>query len=429
MPFENFIPADQLEQFLLFWNVVKNWIWIPLAIILFNLAVKFYLFLIIERWLKKGKWVVMEIKMPKEILKPIKAMESVMAHFWAVYDPPNPREKWLEGKISLSLSFEIVSLGGEPHFFIRVPDKFQYLVESAVYSQYPDVEITVVKDYAKEVPQDIPNKDWNLWGTDYIVTKPDSYPIKTYVSFETERETKEEKRVDPLAVLLEGMAKLRPGEQLWVQITAAPVANENKWITKGEMVKDKLAKRELKSAPKSMLQEAAEIIISGPATETPEKRETFPPEMRLTPGEKDVITGVERKIGKYGFNTNIRFIYLGKKEVFFMPNIRAPMGFFNAFATQNLNSIKPWGRTITKVHTILFWFLDKRLVYMRKRRMFRNYVNRFSPLFPRPGGTFVLNTEELASIFHFPSQIMAPAPTVPRVESKKREAPPGLPTE
>ena len=428
--FEELFPILGSAQFLLFWDIIKNWIWIPISFLLFQVTLNLYLYFVRERWKAKIKWVMLEIKIPREILKPIKAMESVFASMWAVYDPPNPREKWLEGKILLPFSLEIASIEGEPHFFIFVAERFQKLVESAIYSQYPDVQISIVDNYTKYVPADIPNKDWNLWGTDYILSKDDSYPIKTYPFFESGTEVIEEKRIDPVSSILEGMARLGKGEQLWVQITATPVTNlEVGWVTKGEMIRDKLAKRPLKAAQKPLIQEAAEILVFGPQAPPTQEKEMFPPEMRLTPGEKDIITGVENKIGKYGFSTNIRFIYLAKGDVFFTPHVRFAMGFFTSFSTQNLNTLRPWPRTITKVHTIFAWFLDARRLYIRKRRIFRNYIRRFPPLYPRKGGTFVLNTEELASLYHFPGKIVAPAPTLPRIEAKKREAPPTLPIE
>ena len=54
---------------------------------------------------------------------------------------------------------------------------------------------------------------------------------------------------------------------------------------------------------------------------------------------------------------------------------------------------------------------------------------RVSPAFPGKGGTFVLNTEELATMFHFPGKQYASAPFIKRIEAKTGEAPPGLPTE
>ena len=41
--------------------------------------------------------------------------------------------------------------------------------------------------------------------------------------------------------------------------------------------------------------------------------------------------------------------------------------------------------------------------------------------------TFVLNTEELATMWHFPGQILK-VPTLERIESKEASPPPNLPT-
>lgn len=68
---------------------------------------------------------------------------------------------------------------------------------------------------------------------------------------------------------------------------------------------------------------------------------------------------------------------------------------------------------------------------MRARKIFKNAVSRFTPLFPnRDGVLAILNTEEMASIFHFPIKITGlVSPTIARVESKKGGPPPNLPIE
>jgi hypothetical protein len=365
-----------------------------------------------------------------------------MDHLWqVVYDPPDAWEKWVDGKVQLSYAFEIVSIGGEAHFFIKIPKGLRDSVEASIYSQYPEAEISEGDDYSRYIPQDIPNGDWDMWGCDYKALKPSAYPIKTYVDFETEHESKEEKRVDPMAELFETMAKIKPGEQLWFQILAEPITDQElPWVTEGKKIRDDIARRNKKPGPerKSLLMEAADVLITGePPKEPPkEEKEMIPSEMKLTPGERDVITAVERKISKRGFNTTIRFIYLGQKEVFFKPKLKLIMSYLSAFFTQNLNGLVPYGQPyMTKVKKRLFplynIFMVRRL-YLKKRALFRRYRTRSTSAYPKNQmwpSPFVLNVEEMASIFHFPGKISAPAPFIERIDAKKGEAPSGLPVE
>lgn len=417
-----------------FWQIFKAWWWLVLPFLLIKPFLFLWLWWRQQLFTKTVPKIMLEVKIPREILKPIKAMENVFAGFWALYDPPNWKEKWIEGKYLLTLSLEIASIDGKTHFFIRVPKFFRDIVESNIYAQYPEAEIAEVKDYTENVPPDIPNEEYDLWGCSFQTLKEDIYPIKTYAKFFEERgETiaKEEKRIDPMAGLLEGMAKLGPGEQMWIQILIKPITGaENNIIERGKARVAKIVGRPEKPKVKPIIQEAAEILIFGPKEEEKPLPEIIPPEMKLTPGEREEVSAIEEKIGKYFFETAIRFIYLGKRDVFFKPHIRTPLAFFTQFSTQNLNGLKPWGRTITKVT----YFFVKRRLMLRKCRIFRLFKDRLPPLYPLNSkvggleGVFVLNTEELATIFHFPSKAVAIAPFMERIEAKKGEAPPGLPT-
>ena len=185
-----------------------------------------------------------------------------------------------------------------------------------------------------------------------------------------------------------------------------------------------------------MLQGAAEILISGvPTEEKKQEWEIIPPEMKLTPGEREILAAIEKKMSKPIFNVTGRFIYLGKRDVWFKPNFRLAFSFFNEYATNNLNALYPEGKTLTKIKkALIFQFLNIKLIhsrrhYLRCRRLFRNYIKRLSPFFPRSGGTYMLSTEEVASLFHFPSEETAPAPGVSRIEARKGSVPSSLPTE
>jgi len=441
-----------MDFFSLILLTLKNWWWLILPPILALPLKTLYLWwLRWEVWYKKKKWILLEIKPPKEILKPFKAMENIFSNLFGIIDIPNWRERWCEGELPLGgglwFSFEIASFGGEIHFYMRIPEFFRNAAESALYAQYPEAEISLVEDYTKNVPQDIPNKDWDMYGEDISLRKEDYYPIKTYSMFFEERAEimKEEKRLDPIDSLLESLAKLQSGEQVWIQFVTNPITDELiPWETMGRAAANRIAKRPAPTKPKSMIQEAAEVLITGkaPEEEPRERLELIAPELRLTPGEKEILTGIENKIKKHAYQTWIRTIYIYKKDApFFFGNYKILRSYLNQFMTENLNYFIYWGPTRSRIH---YWLRDRRL-YLRKRKQFRNYVERLPSLFPRtmtgeplfpfgfaprgPGirGTIILNIEELATIYHFPAKIITP--TVPYVEVKKGGPPTGLPIE
>ncbi|KPJ71614.1 hypothetical protein AMJ50_01225 [Parcubacteria bacterium DG_74_3] len=431
---------------------LKNWWWFFLPIILVFPFKTIYLWWIRwEMWYKKQKWILLEIKPPKEILKPFRAMEDIINVLWGIYDGANWRERWCEGELIKGpywMSFEMASIGGKIHFYMRILAVWRDMIEATIYSHYPEIEISVVDDYTRQVPQDVPNAEWDLYSEDYSTMKDDILPFKTYSAFFEERPEiiKEEKRLDPLDSLLEAMAKLKPAEQLWFQIVAAPITNGDiPWITKGKKIANQLAKRPAEKPARVVWREAADLLITGTITPPPkEEVGLIAPELRLTPGEREVLKGVENKISKQGFRTWIRIVYLYKrKEPHNRGNYKIIRSYFNHFMTENLNSLVFWGPTRTRIH---YWLKERRL-FLRKRKQFRNYIERLPSLFPRtedgvpfwpfglaprgPGirGTIILNSEELATLYHFPAKIEAVTPAITPIEAKKGGPPPGLPTE
>ena len=445
-----------IEEIVIFYGVVcqfvlgplgqflRNWWWFILPFLLKDFFLDRWLWWRNERWLEE-KWnpILLELKIPYDNVKPIRAMEIVMSNIWAtLYHMPDTWEKWIHGQLQTSMSLEMVSIEGRIHFYVRLNEGYRDAVEAAFYAQYPSIEIVEVEDYAKKIPLNIPNKDWDLWAADYKVFKPSAYPIKTYKEFETEREFTEEQKIDPVAVLLEAFSKIGPKEQLWIQIVIKPVGADtgSTWIDDALVIRDQLAKRpeEVVKGDKPILWEAAEVLISGAPEKKEEKKdESFlPPEMKMTPGERDVVAAIEDKASKPGFESFTRFIFLGKKGFFRKSNLRLPFIYYSSYITNNLNALYPLGKTLTKIH--YSWFLPlnsirDRRKYLRQRKLFRNYINRLPPLFPRlnstfKDGVFILNTEEVASLFHFPSWGVAPVPGVARVKTKTK-APPKLPEE
>ncbi len=434
--------------------LIRMWWWLITPIVLMFPLKTFYFWWI--RWdfwyPTKNKWLMLEIVPPREILTPFKAMEDVFSVIWTIYDDANWREKWCEGELPLApywFSLEIASIEGTIHFYIRCLDVHRHIIESVLYSHYPEVEITEVPDYTRNVPQNIPNEEWDVYGSDFDFMRPAAYPIKTYSRFFEpmgERIAKEEKRIDPITSLLEDMARIGPGEQVWFQIIAAPITNkEVPWIDEGKKIISKIARRPEPKKAKSTIGGAGDIfreVISLPPTDEefslpffPSKTSISPAvseegerEMIITPGEREILSAIEEKIKKPGFKTNIRGVYVYKRDSFNTVHRKIVESYAPHFYTLNLNLMKYFNESRTKVHYI--W--RTRRTYLRKKKMFRNYVDRFPPFFPiiTGLGNPILNTEELATLYHFPTRIGALfVPTVTRIESKKGGPPPGLPTE
>jgi hypothetical protein len=422
---------------------ISNWWWFPLPFILWPIFVKYYLKWRQHLWdlNERPESISLEIRPPSDIKKPIRAMEAVLHGFWQIYGPPNWYQKWMEGEQDLSFSMEIAGIDGVPHFLVRVPKPFRDLFESHIYSQYAEAEIREVEDYTKKVPSNIPNERWDFMGCGYQMVPNHFYPITTYKEFETEMEDDEEK-VDPIASLMESIATLKEGEQIWIQIKAKPVASDNDggFIEKAEAERDKLLNRvveEKNPEPRSILEMLLEFMtefkISDRASEEEKEEQRFAPEMMLSQGERRKVDGLERKISKKYFKCHIMHIYLGRKDVIDKAKFKMPMSYFNNFSNNNGGSIVPKGAFITKQEQNWYnWFLfPDRRKYLIKRKFIRNYIRRTPLYYPNvnPSGQFILNTEELATLFHFPSKIAAPPSILERVESKKAEAPWGLPTE
>ncbi|MBI5147988.1 MAG: hypothetical protein HZA37_02445 [Parcubacteria group bacterium] len=394
--------------------------WIVLPLTLFFVFRDLWLQYVRGEYRKSIQWVTLEVKVSRNILKTPKAMEQIFAAAHATYSfGIKPFDKWWEGKIEDWTSFEIVGHSGGVYFFIRTAAKYRNLIESAVYSQYPDAEIRESDDYTDLFPSVLPNKTYDIWGCDFILARESAYPIRTYPYFEA---TVEEQRLDPVAAVTEVMSKLKEGETIWLQVLIRPTGDS--WKKEGEEIVGKLIgkKPAVKSSFLSEVGEFAKNLLIAPFGEpvwsekSASAASAAPP---LTPGGKEIIKEVENKISKIGFETDIRFIYIDRKDSFTRSNIAAIMGAFRQFNTQNLNAFRPASETITVARQPF----KKKKEYLRKRFLYWAYRVRLMPV-KLP----VLNIEELATIYHYPTMYVE-APMLRHVESKKGGAPVDLPIE
>jgi hypothetical protein len=316
-------------------------------------------------------------------------------------------------------------------------------VETVLFGHYPDIEIHEVSDYVKLVPPTIPNEEWDMYGEDWDLLKEDAYPIKTYEKFfepQGERISAEEKRIDPIISLLEALSKVGTGEHYWVHFTTVPIVDydEPDWREEGQKIINKIAKRPEKKEHTfaEELSHTLKELAMGPEKEgegesakyswapLEEDEETGELKISLTPGEREIITEVENKIKKPAFRTNIRGVYIARRESWKAPNRVILRSYMGHFSTANMNSLGFSGKTRPRIH----YFWRKRRVFLRARKMFRMTVLRLTPLYPdRHELCPILSSEELATLYHFPLRVSGGSLAMTKIESKKAGPPANLP--
>ncbi len=397
----------------------------------------FLLYVLIYYWIDYKKdlyksnweWVLMAIDVPLENVQTPKAVEQMFSHLSGVLNQPNLAEKFRQGFKQEWFSFEIISIEGYIQFLVRTEAKFRDLVEASIYAQYPDAEITEVEDYVDAVPKRYPNDEYDMFAEDYGLAEDSAYPIRTYSEFE-HNISKDTVLKDPMGTFLESFTRIGPGEQMWFQMIIEPISNS--WKEKSiekikELIGDVSAKKKnnslvpiTKEGSKSWEELNAQLFGSIQA-EGGDSKPDEPNKMRyLTPGQKVTIEAMEEKINKVGFKTKMRGVYVARKEVFRPTRgVHALRGAISQFNVPSANSLVPTYKSSA------FYLFKKQRTNYRKNLLMRVYRKRKAK---SGGNQFILNIEELATVWHFPMSYVK-TPLVQKTLSKHAEPPLGLPVE
>lgn len=385
-----------------------------------------------EKYLHKKKYVLLAVDVPKETEQSMKAVEQFISVLHGVHFGPNKKEKYWIGVTMDRFALEIVSIDGYIQYFIRCDDYNADIVKGGIYAQYPDAEIVEVEDYVHNVPRHFPDKEWDMWGTEFVLAKSEVYPIKTYEFFEHPLTGV---YADPLAAMLELLSRLRPGEQVWLQLIITPEGHEwrehavehvahliGKHPAASKTILDRIT-----NAPLQALEMVHDAVFinehDATAHATSEHEEDKGNYMNMTAGEKIEVEEIEKKASRLLYRTKFRFIYLSRKEV--TNNYRVAgsvFGIVKQFNTLNLNALRAGGHTVVSGPTYLF---VKRRQNKRRNHLMHGYIDRLNHY----GETgYVLSSAEVATLFHFPLMAIN-APLLSSTESKKSEPPTRLPFE
>jgi len=411
--FEDFITLFKNEIFLEAMRIALGlWpIWLPIIALYGGLMT--WLSYKRREWIKTQGSVLLEVKLPSEMFKSPAVMETFIQ---TLHQPGvgSLADVYLKGRVRQWFSLELVSDGGQVHFYIWMHKNARKAVETNLYALFPNVEVYEVPDYAIGFKYD--DSKYKFAKFSHIVlTKPDAYPIKTYVDYGLQNDPKEEYKHDPIAPVIEFLGSLKKGEHAWIQILVQ--AHTKEGLKYGRL----FTKADWKTAAEAQIKAITE---QGKMNVTKDK--TGDPKY-LTETQKDQIKGIERSLDKSAFDTMIRVAYFAEKDTFNAANIGGILGVFKQFGSNAFNGFKPswydfdypWQdfMGIKKRRT------DMKALEAYKRRSFFNEP--FRGL--HDDKPFILTTEEIATLYHFPSSVVVATPTLARIPSKKAEAPFNLP--
>jgi len=310
---------------------------------------------------------------------------------------------------SAHVSFEVAADESGIKFYTFVPRYFEKFVKSQVYAQYPDAEIFAVEDYAKAA--DIGKGAMS--AAELTLSKPYYFPIKTFPDFE----------VDPLAAITSAVDERGGDERAWFQMVINPI--DDTWQKIGyeyiAAVKDRKefapGENEIMVVLRSIFKEFAGVffdivtnIFTGTVSDPngADGKKGGEEKKSLTAGEETAIAYIEKKMSRLGFVTSLRVIGHGATQEDASRQVGALTAALKQFSAANLNSFVT--NTVEDTAQAL-----------------QNYRDR-APVPTSPTNPMILDTEELASLYHLPNTSVA-TPNIAWTKAKKVEYPLELPVD
>jgi len=286
--------------------------------------------------------------------------------------------------------FEIAvpHIGEEIYFYVSVPKGLEDFVEKQVHGFYPNASVEQVEDYNIFAPKAAVSGGYLSLAKKYIL------PFRTYQNLEA----------DPLGSITNALSKivgdaeggaiqiaLRPAKKGWGQLaiqTAKSMAEGKSFGTAmGSHSKASQAREFFETSKKS-------------------EKEMEKPKS-LSPIDEETMKALKEKASKPGFEINIRFLTSAEVQERSDQLLSHIKGSFDQFASPTLNSFE--------FHDLKKKGL-KKLIYNFSFRLF-NETHKM-----------ILNSEELASIFHLPLPTLE-TPRIKWLKAKPAPAPANLPEE
>lgn len=369
------------------------------SVIIFAIFVYFYMLIKEENLKRSLRLCFLRVIMPKknsdldekqETTKDFKEMTSLMEQLLASLN--SIWSSKIKSKILWQdyFSFEYVAYNQEIYFYVVCPIEYKSLFEKQINWFYTDAIIEETKE--------INIFKWKkYWDSTYFYLKKDFFfPIKTYQKLES----------DPINNITNAFSTLKEDETAVIQIMVKPADDD--WQEECQKASSKIMEWKRTSMftlnPLKIIVWFFNIIFSNP-----EEKKDEPQKNQTSALTQERAKIVDEKAEKTWFETIIRVITAWNNKPSVNTELKNIVSSFRQFNYPEFN----W-----------FWHTIRH----SQRKLIKNYIYRYfkKPFYLKSD---TLNTEEIASIFHFPHIRYNKTPEIKWQNFKIVKAPQNIPKE
>lgn len=291
------------------------------------------------------------------------------------------------------ISFEIVARNGLIYYYAVVPTVITDVIKQAVAAAYPTARLEEVAEH--QVFSKLGKMSGTIGG-EFTLKKDFTLPIATY------QETKQ----DASRSLLNALSMASKEDGIGIQILMRPAFEG--WVNVAQRKIDKIKNDRLSGKTAhggsfgfGSVRDIIEAPWKPPQAVKEKEREDSPAENQLTNSEQKMIEAIDEKTRYPGFEVLIRVVVSSNTATRSQALLNNVISAFSLFTSASFNGFRfALTRDVDSLVTA--------------------YIFRF---FPQTIRSSILNSIELASIFHLPDQKSIPTSQVQRQMSKQVDGP------
>lgn len=293
------------------------------------------------------------------------------------------------------IGLEILAIKGTVHFYAAVPVNLVDVVNQAVVSAYPSANLEEVAEHNIFSPI---GRLTGTMGGELALKEHYSYPIATY----------QDLKRDTMQALLNSLSTLDKDDGAGIQILLRPADSSWRRTAAAEATKKRKGGKAAPKGLESVFWWVSQIF--GALAKPPDSKDESKAggdDHKTSSLDESISQAIEDKTRHPGYEVMIRVVAssnVAQKAQTILNNIVASFALFDA---QGKNGFK---------------FIPARDI----DSFVTAYILRF---FPQQGTKNILNSTEIATLFHFPDQGNIPTSQLERQSSKQVDGPRNLPEE